>query len=736
MTFRPEKSRLLLFAAVVLFSVSGISEVRAQKGSSEEEWFPKILEEQTERLSEGQAVPSGAPPYLPDYSYAGYRWGEEPLPDPQGKEIDVLEFGAVPNDGKDDTFAIREALRAAHQVDGPVILSFPSGRFIIRQILFIERSNFVLRGTGDGDGGTELHFPRPLQEMNVPEGYEEPLSAGQSPFSWRGGVIWTRQGGESESQRLASAIAGRRGHHTVKTSGPAGLQEGDVVQIKWFNREGRRSSLLNHIYCTTQVSFGTNLYKGSKPLVATQEVTIENVRGSTLKIKEPLLHDLRKRWEPIISTADFLEEVGIQGIRIIFPKEEEYGGHLQEDGYNGIYLKDLLHSWVRDVTIENADSGILSGSSKNFTIKNIKAGGGRWGHYSIHLGNVYGALVTDFNLFPTMHNPSFNTRSRGSVYSDGFILSPLLDQHMGINHQNMFDNIRARYNDSDVRLFKAGGSDSRWGPVAGAFNTFWNVQVKVREASGSAVESTKGVLTRGGAPYGRLVGVRGTTVPIKFEYGPNAYIEGKNRSGIAVRSLYDYQLEKRLAGETTPSLVIYNPLDGYGFEKGEPVTISAEVRGDFDPESVRFFADGDEIGVDTDEGNHWSIVWSSPLSGSHSITAIAENSSGDTIETRPLSCSGEPVRIWVGDENNLLRGNFPNPFRGSTTIKYALPATQHVRLDVYDLLGRRVRTLVNRLQYSGLHRVRFDASSLASGTYYYRIKTTISTDTGKAVYVR
>jgi hypothetical protein len=182
--------------------------------------------------------------------------------------------------------------------------------------------------------------------------------------------------------------------------------------------------------------------------------------------------------------------------------------------------------------------------------------------------------------------------------------------------------------------------------------------------------------------------------------------------------------------------VIYNPLDGYGFEKGEPVTISAEVRGDFNPESVRFFADGDEIGVDTDEGNHWSIVWSSPLNGSHSITAIAENSSGDTIETRPLSCSGEPVRIWVGDENNLLRGNFPNPFRGSTTIKYALPATQHVRLDVYDLLGRRVRTLVNRLQYSGLHRVRFDASSLASGTYYYRIKTTISTDTGKAVYVR
>lgn len=726
----------LLVTALLMVCCASASEVRAQEVSSEEGWVPEILKEQSSGVREGQSLASSSTPYLPDYSYAGYRWGEEPLPDPQGKEIDVVEFGAVPNDGKDDTSAIREALRAAHKVDGPVILSFPSGRFIIRQILFIERSSFVLQGTGDGEEGTELHFPRPLREMSVPEGYEEPLSAGQSPFSWRGGVIWTRQVGESESQKLARAVAGRRGHHTVKTSVPTGLQDGDVVQIKWFNREGRRSSLLNHIYCTTQVSFGTNLYKGSKPLVASQEVTIENVRGNTLEIKEPLLHDLQKRWEPIISTTDFLEEVGIQSIRITFPKEEEYGGHLQEDGYNGIYLKDLLHSWVRDVTIENADSGILSGTSKNFTIKNIEAGGGRWGHYSVHIGNVYGALVTDFNIFPTIHNPSFNTRSRGSVYSDGFIRSPALDQHMGINHQNLFDNLRARYNDSDVRLFNAGGSDSRWGPVAGAFNTFWNVQVKVREVSGSAVESTKGVLTRGGAPYGRLVGVRGTTVPINFEYGPNAYIEGKNRSGIAVKSLYDYQLEKRLAGEMTPSLVIYNPLDGYGFEKGEPVTISAEVRGDFDPERVRFFADGDEIGVDNDEGNRWSIMWSSPPNGSHSITAIAENSSGDTIETRPLSCSGEPVRIWVGDESNLLRGNFPNPFHESTTIKYALPATQHVRLDVYDLLGRRVRTLVNQLQFSGLHRERFDASNLASGTYYYRIKTSSSTDIGKAVHVR
>ena len=730
------RSVMAVLSLVLVAGTYGIGDVKAQEPiSAGGGWYPNILKERRSvgTASQGQS----SQPYLPDFSYAGYRWGEQPLPDPQGKEIEVTEFGAQPNDGRGDTEAIQEALRAAHQVDGSVILSFPPGRFIVREILFVERGNFVLHGAGSGEKGTELHFSRPLEEMSVPDGYREPLHEGQSPFSWKGGVIWTRQPTENEGQRLGRAVAGRRGHHTIKTRASVGAGlEGEVIQISWYNREGKNSSLLSHIYCTAQVPFGTNLYEGSKVKVTTQEVTVQEVEGNTLTIKEPLLHDLRRRWQPTLSTTSFLEEVGIEGIRITFPEDVEYRGHHQEAGYNGLYLRGLLHSWVRDVTIENADSGILSGTSKNFTVKDVRAGGGRWGHYSIHLGNVYGALVTDFELYPTLHNPSFNTRSRGNVYSGGFISSPVLDQHMGINHQNLFDNLKTEYNDTNVRLFTAGGSQSRWGPVAGAFNTFWNIRVDVKGASGSAVKTKRGVVSQGGAPYGRLVGVRGTTVPINFEYGPQAYIEGKNRSGIAVESLYDYQLEKRLSGETTPSLVIYDPLDGYGFEEGEPVSVFAEVRGDFEPDRVRFFADGEEIGVDTEGGRRWSVTWSNPSTGSHSLTAVAENSAGDTIMSRPLSCNGEPVRIWTGEKDDLLRGSYPNPFRKSTTIEYVLPETQHVRLDIYDVQGRQVRTLVNSLQYSGIHKERLRASRLASGTYFYRLKAGSYIEAGKAVLVR
>ena len=68
-----------------------------------------------------------------------------------------------------------------------------------------------------------------------------------------------------------------------------------------------------------------------------------------------------------------------------------------------------------------------------------------------------------------------------------------------------------------------------------------------------------------------------------------------------------------------------------------------------------------------------------------------------------------------------LSQNYPNPFNPSTTISYATPAAAHVRLDVYDVLGREIATLVNTTQAAGRHSVSFDAGKLASGVYLYRI---------------
>ncbi|REL38136.1 T9SS C-terminal target domain-containing protein [Rhodohalobacter sp. SW132] len=69
-----------------------------------------------------------------------------------------------------------------------------------------------------------------------------------------------------------------------------------------------------------------------------------------------------------------------------------------------------------------------------------------------------------------------------------------------------------------------------------------------------------------------------------------------------------------------------------------------------------------------------------------------------------------------------LNQNYPNPFNPSTTISYNLPENSMVRLEVFDMAGRRVAELVNGRQSAGSHQAEFDASKLSSGVYHYRLR--------------
>ncbi|HUI63671.1 MAG TPA: T9SS type A sorting domain-containing protein, partial [Bacteroidota bacterium] len=70
-----------------------------------------------------------------------------------------------------------------------------------------------------------------------------------------------------------------------------------------------------------------------------------------------------------------------------------------------------------------------------------------------------------------------------------------------------------------------------------------------------------------------------------------------------------------------------------------------------------------------------------------------------------------------------LYNNYPNPFNPSTTIRYELRQEGNVSLKVYDLLGQEIKTLVNERQTAGDHSVVFDARTLASGVYFYTLRS-------------
>lgn len=89
---------------------------------------------------------------------------------------------------------------------------------------------------------------------------------------------------------------------------------------------------------------------------------------------------------------------------------------------------------------------------------------------------------------------------------------------------------------------------------------------------------------------------------------------------------------------------------------------------------------------------------------------------------------GYKAEMAQGDGPNdfSLAQNYPNPFNPSTTIKFTLPAEARVNLRVMNLLGEEVANIMNRTMPQGTHEVRFNASELSSGIYFYTIEAKTS----------
>jgi hypothetical protein len=94
----------------------------------------------------------------------------------------------------------------------------------------------------------------------------------------------------------------------------------------------------------------------------------------------------------------------------------------------------------------------------------------------------------------------------------------------------------------------------------------------------------------------------------------------------------------------------------------------------------------------------------------------------DASDTRPLEAR--------------LQQNFPNPFNPATVISYELRVRGSVVLSIFTMLGQKVATLVNGPQEPGMHEVRFDASGLSSGMYFYRLQTRAEVTTKSMVVLK
>ena len=104
------------------------------------------------------------------------------------------------------------------------------------------------------------------------------------------------------------------------------------------------------------------------------------------------------------------------------------------------------------------------------------------------------------------------------------------------------------------------------------------------------------------------------------------------------------------------------------------------------------------------------------VAGLAEVVTNARISYYDVFGIKPISSFAEKFK---------LEQNYPNPFNPSTKIKYSIPfsnnSINNVKLVVYDILGREIKTLVNQVQNSGTYEVQFDSQNLASCVYFYRL---------------
>jgi hypothetical protein len=148
---------------------------------------------------------------------------------------------------------------------------------------------------------------------------------------------------------------------------------------------------------------------------------------------------------------------------------------------------------------------------------------------------------------------------------------------------------------------------------------------------------------------------------------------------------------------------------------------------------------------------HWScladVMTDTTIDGLH-LTYILDRDAGSVISDPPEGSATENYVVYLNLEPTAvpesenkpiylrLDQNYPNPFNARTTISFTLHEPSRTTLEIFDIRGSRVATLIDRDMSAGDHTVIWDASRRASGIYFYRLTTDQKSETRQAVLIK
>ncbi|ACN13483.1 putative virulence factor (pectin lyase fold protein) [Desulforapulum autotrophicum HRM2] len=494
--------------------------------------------------------------------------GNEPVPDIQatvieGHLFDVTAslFGAVPDDGNDDTAAIQSAIDAAGFAGGGVVF-LPKGRYEVHQkpengFLQISHDNIILRGEGHQPstkvGVSELAAPsETILHFGSPGFVGRIRRLGTVPAEQEG-RHWTCVaviGSEHSRELTRYTQTVLRGQKTVEVLDSSSLTPGQTVVVEFTDPLiDPENPLPDKADIPLQLTHPLKLVKeqtdtfGKYSKKITWITKIDKVIDKkTIVFSEPARFNQFLRYSPRILSFDGVEGVGIENLTIESSWPGGYRHHkpnIGEDGkivrtameqdylWGGIWSSFASDGWIRNVTFKNLTQGIIFSKCASITARDLSFEGFD-GHAGVTIAQSHGILVERADFFARLVHPvSLKNFASGNVITDcethydgrdaNNSTDAVIDFHGLFPYENLFDNM--------CGFYVCPGGDTSVMPHAGVRNVFWNIEAPKNMSCYSCERKDEFMRT-----YDYVNTSSGTPATM-YEYQPQGFFIGLTRRG-------------------------------------------------------------------------------------------------------------------------------------------------------------------------------------------------------------
>ncbi|MFD2256765.1 DUF4955 domain-containing protein [Luteolibacter algae] len=344
---------------------------------------------------------------LPDYSWAGYKFGEEGIPEPRGRIFNVNDYGAVPDDGIEDRDQIQAAIHAAEKAGGGIVF-FPKGRFLVNEMadrksgISVEHSNIILQGSGSGPEGTELFMRHHLLAKNPRQMWTTPAM-----FEFKG---------KHRMKSFKTKILSHKtdSDFTITVADGSNFKPGNMVILASQTpaANARRMAGLE-----PWPNWSTTLNAG---VAVRERHEIKTISGNLITFGEPIRSPIISDHPWTMESYSASEGWGVEKLCFRGNLQGTFVHHQSaavDSGWTFLNMSAAKDGYARDIRLVDISQGIIFSSSFACSIQMIVFEGNR-GHSMTSATGSYGILmgpIYDHTKDGMYHGPSVSGGNIGGV---------------------------------------------------------------------------------------------------------------------------------------------------------------------------------------------------------------------------------------------------------------------------------------------------------------------------------